>query len=166
MIYDYSTHSSQWYLNFIAIPPFVSPKFTCIELLISLHIDQHAFADGFVAIRPKEINDDVQTWLKRLRSSHLEPRCITGQCKTSIYFAWEITTYMYFMHPQNRASWTRASCCCFFASEKNRLLLLSKGVFWMHAGLMPCMDFKTSRIIHLNRECSMLVVPDSVKSSM
>ena len=92
MVYDCSTHSSQWYLNFISIPSIVCPKFTCIELLISLPNDQHLFADGFVTkgqspwnlgdvkkthqvwglanftwigqILPKQINYDVKLYLK------------------------------------------------------------------------------------------------------
>ena len=51
----------------------------------------------------------------------------------------------------------------FFSIEplwKNHALnndFLISNIFWMHAGLMPCMDLKTSGIIHLSRECRMVV---------
>ena len=51
MIYDCNTPSCLWYLNFIAISSFVCPKLACIELLISVHNDQHLFADSFVTVR-------------------------------------------------------------------------------------------------------------------
>ena len=52
MVYDCTTHSVVWYLNFIATPPFVCPKMTCIELPISLLNDRHVFADSFVTMGP------------------------------------------------------------------------------------------------------------------
>ena len=100
------THSRLWYPNFIAIPPFVCLKSACIELLISLHNDQHLFADGFVTVRsiamkfgwdkenvsrlkyrkyhlnPSNFNRKwmmmFKLYLKKIRLPHLEPRCITG----------------------------------------------------------------------------------------
>ena len=62
MIYVCATYSSQWYLNFITNPSFVCPKSTCIELLISLHNDQHLYADGFTTVGTITMN-----YLVRLR---------------------------------------------------------------------------------------------------
>ena len=52
IIYDCTTYSFLWYLTFIAIPSFVCPKLTYIELLISLHNDRDLFAYCFVTMGP------------------------------------------------------------------------------------------------------------------
>ena len=81
-IYDCSTHSSLWYINFIIIPSFACPKFICIELLISLHNDQHLFADGFVRVGPITMKfgwDQENVSSLKLRKFHLNPSNFTRE---------------------------------------------------------------------------------------
>ena len=77
MIYDCKTHSCLWYFNFIAIPSFVCPKLACIELLISLHNDQHLFTDVFVTLRPIAMKcgwDKENVSCLKFRKFHLNPK--------------------------------------------------------------------------------------------
>ena len=156
MIYDCNTHSRLWYLNFIAILSFVRPNLACIESLISLHNDRHLFADGFVNMRPitmkfrcdKESVSSLKFW-----KFHLHPSNFNG--KFTMMFKLDLKTMkftafrtqvqnglmqkvQYILHRK----WTLACVLCthqksykldkgimlIFVSEKNRPLLLAKGV--------------------------------------
>ena len=106
---------------------------------IRLHNDRHLFADCFVTVGPiamkfgwglenvsslkfrkfqlnqsdftRKLTLMFKLHLKKLRLTHLDTRCRTGQCTKLIYFAQEITTCMHFMDPpKNRRDWMRASC--------------------------------------------------------
>ena len=52
IICGYSIHSSLWYCNVIAIPSFIYPMYTCIELLITVHHGQHLSVNGFATAWP------------------------------------------------------------------------------------------------------------------
>ena len=156
MIYDSNTHSCLWYHNFITIPSFVCPKLACIELLISLHNNRHLFADGFVTVRPIAMkfgrgNENV-TCLKfrkfQLNATNFN-RKLTMMFKLDLkknhaYRIWNPgaervnAKSQYILHRK----WTLACILCthqksykfdegimlIFVSERNRPLLLAKGV--------------------------------------
>ena len=157
MIYDCNTHSQLWYLNFIAILSFVCPKLACIELLISLHNDRHLFADGFVTVRPIAMTfgwDKESLSSPKLRNfywnlsnfnrkltmmSKLDLKKITLTAfrtpvqnrlmqKVNI-FCTENEHLHAFYAPVKKSYKLDKGIMLIFASEKNRPLLLAKGVY-------------------------------------
>ena len=156
MIYDCDTHSCLWYLNFIAILSFVCPKLACTELLISLHNVRHLLADGSVTVRPiamkfgwdKESVSSLKFWKFHFKPSNFN-RKLTMMFKLDLKKMTFTTLrtpvqnrlmqevnicctekehwHAFYAPTKNRTDWIRASCY-FFVSEKNRPLLLAKGV--------------------------------------
>ena len=175
MIYDCDTHSRPWYLNFIAILSSVCPKLACIELLISLHNDRHLFADGFVTVRPiamkfkwdKESVSSLKIWKFHLNPSNFN-RKLTMMFKLDL----KTMTFTAFRTPvQNglmqksiylHRKWPLTCIICthrksykldtgivlIFASEKNRPLLLVKGVLCgMLKGVDKCLHFRVHQTV-------------------
>ena len=132
MIYDCNTHSRLWYLNFITILPFVSPKLACIELLISLPNDRHLFADGFVTVRPIAMN---LRWDKESVSSlkfwkfHLNPSNFNRKLTMMFKLDLKTMTFTAFRTPVQNALMKKVNIFCtenehlyaFYAPTKNRI---------------------------------------------
>ena len=180
MIYDCDTHSCLWYLNFITIPSFVCPKLACIELLISLHNDRHLFADGFVTVRPIAIKfgwDKENVSCLKFRKYTLNPtnfnRKLTMMFKLDLknitltafrtpvenrlikkvnIFCTENERLHAFYAPGYRTSYKLdEAIMLIFVSEKNRPLLLAKGVYTLFKKLRWC---KSGSIAWLEMVCS------------
>ena len=153
-MYDCNIQSRLWYLNFITILSFVSPKLTCVELLISLHNDRHLFADGFVTVRPiaRKFGWDKESVSSlKFRKFHLNPSNFNRKLKmmfkldlkkmtltafrtpvqnglmqqVNIFCTKNEQLHTFYAPTKNRTNWIRASI---FVSEKNQPLLLAKGV--------------------------------------
>ena len=157
MVYDYSTHSRLWYLNFIAFPSFVCPKFVCIELPISLHNGRHLFADGFVTLRPIAMKygwDKENASSLQFRKFHLNPSNVNRKLTMMFKLDLENITLAAFRTPVQNGLMQNVNIFCtenerlyaflcthqisyksdrgimlIFASEKKRPLLLAKGVY-------------------------------------
>ena len=156
MIYDCNTHSRLWYLNFIAILSFVCPKLTCVKLLISLHNDRHLFADGFVTVTPiamtfgwdKESVSSFKFWKFHLNPSNFNRKLMmmfkldlkniaftafrtlvqNGLMQKVNIFCTENEHFHTFDAPTKKSYKLDKGIMLIFVSEKNRPLLLGKGV--------------------------------------
>ena len=157
MIYACDTHSCLWYFTFIKIPSFVYPQMTCTELLISLHNNWHLFADGFVTVRPIAMKfgwDKENVSCLKFRKFHLNPTNFNRKLTMMFKLDLKKVTLTAIRTPvQNglmqknqyilHTKWTLTCILCthqksykldegimlIFVSEKNRPLLLAKGVY-------------------------------------
>ena len=160
------------YDNFIAIPSFVCPKLTGIELLNSLRNDWHLFADGFVTVRPIAMQfgwDQENVSSLKFRKFHLNPTNFNR--KLTMMFKLDLkknNTFTAFRIPVQNGLMQKVIIFCTenkhlhavcaltkivqigwghhvnFCAWKNRPLLLAKGV--RHVGSLSIIITITSPI--------------------